>query len=112
MAFECSAWNNGQHRESGAGYGLKIPIAERDKYFERTWKFVTLQLPMSSGLIEVRVNIDKPSFWNETCHEVISKELGAWLRSAGHAPWPRGRPPKFLAEPSGEQRFLIRHTDA
>jgi hypothetical protein len=49
MPFICSAWNNGQHESTGAGYGLKIPVADRDKYFKKEWKSVTLELPVNDG---------------------------------------------------------------
>ena len=29
------AWNNGGHHPSGAGYGLKISITDRNQYFNR-----------------------------------------------------------------------------
>ena len=112
MSFECSAWNNGKHHETGAGYGLKISISGRDRYFKKEWKSVTFKLPGVSGFTEVALNIDKPSFWNKTCHEVINKEIGVWLRSNNLAPWPSGRPPRFLAEPSGAQSFILQRADA
>ena len=112
MSFECSAWNNGKHHESGAGYGLKISMAGRDQYFKKDWKSVTFKLPGVPGFTEVELNIDKPSFWNKTCHEIISKEIGVWLRSNSLAPWPSGCPPKFLAEASGAQNFTLQRADA
>lgn len=111
MTFECTAWNNGKHHDSGAGYGLKISIAGRDKYFKRNWKSVVFKLPVPGGVTEVELNINKPSFWNETCHEVISREIGVWLRNSGLAPWPSGRLPRLVAEASGEQCFLVKRTD-
>lgn len=112
MPFACSAWNNGQHVASGAGYGLKVPIAVRDKYFKKEWKLVKLELPVSGGFLEVNLNVDKPSFWNETCHELISKEIGRWLRSSGLAPWPSGKPPSIIVEVVGEKVFKVTRVDS
>lgn len=39
-----NAWSNGQHSQSGGGYGVKIKAADRDRYFEKEWKLVILEL--------------------------------------------------------------------
>jgi len=102
-----TAWNNGSHLPSGAGYGLKVPIVDRDAHFDRAWTSVTLELLGPATTSEVELNIAKPSFWNETCHELISQEIGRWLRSTGLAPWPPGQPPKINVEVVGERRFRV-----
>ena len=43
-SFEVTAWNNGAWHETGAGYGLKISVEDRDTYFDRDWDTVTLRL--------------------------------------------------------------------
>jgi hypothetical protein len=88
-----TAWNNGQHHASGAGYGVKVAAQDRDVYFNNSWTSVFISLPGVSG--EVEVNINKRSFWGATCGELISHEFGSWLRTNGYAPWPSGAPPKF-----------------
>jgi hypothetical protein len=95
-----TAWNN-----SGSGYGLKISIVDRDKYFNRTWQYVVLLLGDNAN--PLRVNINKKSFWGETCRELISKEIGKWLIEKGYAPWPKGSPPKFIVEPVSDNQFRI-----
>lgn len=102
-----TAWNNGCHSKSGAGYGIKINVADRDKFFKREWKFVTLQF--ESSTIQTSVNIDKNSFWNSTCRELIKKEIGLWLRENRLERWPENRPPKFRLEPLPNQCFLLRN---
>jgi len=100
-----TAWNNGAHHESGAGYGLKISAGDRDRYFRREWGSVILEL---EGVLDpISVNIDKPSFWDPACGELISKEIGQWLRSNAKAPWPKWRPPKFSMEPISDNRFFV-----
>jgi hypothetical protein len=39
-----TAWNNEKYLASGAGYGLKISVADRDKCFRREWRSVFILL--------------------------------------------------------------------
>jgi hypothetical protein len=103
-----TAWNNGAHHRSGAGYGFKVRREDRDRYFRRSWGTVLVELPGTTTPTEV--NIDKDSFWGPTCRELISKEIGLWLRANGYAPWPSGQPPKFAVEPLGGRRFGLSRT--
>ncbi len=100
-----TAWNNGGHHSTGAGYGLKVNRRDRDSWFQRDWSKVLVELP-SGSLIEV--NIDKESFWGDTCRELISKEIGKWLLDRKLAPWSKGNPPKLDLEPLNENRFRLR----
>lgn len=101
-----TAWNNGQHHTGGTGYGLKLSVTDRDRYFKREWRTVLVELPDSKV---VEANVDKKSFWGPNCRELISKEFGAWLRREGLAPWKSGQPPKLQLTPVGEGRFQL-HT--
>ena len=90
-----TAWNNGSHKKTGAGYGLKIGVSDRDRYFKKSWKTVFVHLPNGQT---AEVNTDKESkisFWNGSCRELINQEIGKWLIEIGKAPWNRGDPPKF-----------------
>jgi hypothetical protein len=107
MFLTWTAWNNGGHLATGAGYGLKVPVIDRDRYFKREWTSVILELPDNGSFVKVTVNVDKPSFWNATCHEVISQEIGKWLRNSGLAPWPSRQPPKLLVEVISDRHFRI-----
>lgn len=107
MSLIWTAWNNGTHLKSGAGYGFKISIPDRDRFFDRRWRSVFVELPGANGNTETEVNIAKPSFWSDTCHELISRDIGQWLRENGHAPWRRGRPPKVRVDLAGERRFRV-----
>jgi|SRR5712664_1289150 len=104
MNMIATAWNNGTHHESGAGYGLKIDVADRDRYFSRDWQDVVIKF--SDGR-SATINIDKDSFWNFTCRELINQEIGRWLRSQGLAPWPAGNPPKLDLEPTSGNSFAL-----
>ena len=100
-----TAWNNGSSSMSGAGYGIKLKAKDRDRYFSRKSKYVSLRLEGQTG--DISVKTDKPSFWNDTCRELINREIGLWLRSNGIALWTKGHPPKLQIEPAGEQRFKV-----
>jgi len=100
-----TAWNNGAHHTSGAGYGLTMSACDRDRYLSREWDSVILELEGVPNLIIV--NIRKQSFWEGDCPELIKKEIGQWLRSNGKAPWPKRHPPKFCMEPMSGNRFFV-----
>ena len=99
IKFPATAWNNGQWHASGAGYGLKVSVADRDRCFRRDWRTVTLRLAADSGFVDVEVNCAKDSFWNGTCRELIARDVGRWFFDLGLAPWPKGRPPRFDLSP-------------
>ena len=80
--FVGTAWNNGSHQPSGAGYGIKLMPRDRDKYFRRPEVFLNLE----GRTGDIPVNTDKQSFWNDTCRELISKEIGLWLIDNGKGP--------------------------
>ncbi len=99
------AWNNGSHSLNGNGYGLKLDKRDRDEYFRREWKSVWVELDDEPNPIEVNVN--KPSFWNEICRELISVEIGKWLIKNKLAPWKKGSPPTLKLQLIGERRFRL-----
>ena len=103
--ISATAWNNGQHHRSGAGYGLKISRTDRDRFFRREWRTVQLQIGTDTPIV---VNIDKPSFWNDQCRELISAELGRWMLANHLAPWPSGEPPHIALIPREPGKFDIR----
>ena len=100
-----TAWSNGKHYPSGAGYGLRLTIADRDLYFKRTWSNVLLELEGEGTSISV--NTSKPSFWGPECRELISKDIGKWLIKNKKAPWTKSRPPKMLMEPIARNTFRV-----
>jgi hypothetical protein len=100
-----TAWNKGRHHSSGNGYGLKIPIRDRDLFFDPKIGSAILVLP--DGEREICINTEKNSFWSDTCRELISKDLGRWFIRKGLAPWPAGAPPKIRAVPLGRGKFKI-----
>ena len=107
IKFSATAWNNGQWHAGGAGYGLKVSVADRDRFFRRNWRSVTLRLVANSGVVDVEVNCAKDSFWNGTCRELIAREVGRWFIDLGVAPWPKGRPPRFDMSPITPGVFCV-----
>ena len=101
-----SAWNNGSQHPSGAGYGLKIALSDRDCHFKREWRSIILELEGKPSPVEV--NINKEPFWGNTCRELISLGIGKWLYQTGLAPWPKGYSPKLLLKPLGNNRFSLK----
>lgn len=104
--MKVTAWNNGQHSTSGAGYGVKLSLEDRDEEFDRRWRAISMEL---EGGPKIEINVEKDSFWNHTCRELIHAEIGRWLRGCGLAPWPKGEPPKLELVRTGEAQFALRH---
>lgn len=50
------AWNNGSFHKSGAGYGVKLNVADRDSHLKRHWGSIILYLGGQGQ--PVTVNID------------------------------------------------------
>jgi hypothetical protein len=102
-----TAWHNGSHHNLFTGFGFKISQVDRDLYFDRTWKKITIALPLDAGFALTEANIDKSSFWESDCRELIAKDIGLWLMGKKYAPWPKGQPPRFLAWPIGDASFRV-----
>ncbi len=85
------AWPSG-----GTGYGVKIKMEDRVRFFDRKWKSVTLQFE------------DSPLVAEAKCGELIKKEIGDWLRDRKMCPWEPKHPPTLWLQPLGSSRFLLR----
>jgi hypothetical protein len=96
--MQATAWKNG-----GSGYGLHIRTADRDRFFDRAWRQVVLDLT-GQGPVIVTVS---PSFWRR-CTELRSAEIGRWLHCNGLAPWPSGIPPRVVMEQVADNRFAVK----
>ncbi len=79
-----TAWGNGQHNPSGAGYGIKIAPSDRDRFFDKEWDFVLVEIEESG--VTAKVNIGKPSFWGSGCRELIHQAIGKWFLAVTLAP--------------------------
>ena len=99
-----TAWFSGKHNTTGGGYGLKLRQEERDQNFQRSWKTVFLSLPGRVGELELSLT---PSFWNNTCRELRSAEIGRWFIRNGYSPWKKGSPPKFNLVQVQDNHFVL-----
>jgi len=102
-----TAWNNGAWHASGGGYGFKVDLRDRNRWFSRAWRTVSIELPSGDRHLSTTVNTGKASFWGAECRELISRGIGGWLVSQGHAHWPKGMPPRFEVRTSGTARFVV-----
>ena len=102
-----TAYKNGRGNCTGAGYGFKIPMDEGKQHFRKEWDTVIIELPHGSSYIPVEVNVNKASFWPETCGEVIDRQIGQRMKRICGLPWPAKKPWKFEAERIGERRFRV-----
>jgi hypothetical protein len=50
-------WSNGRAQASGAGYGVKIGSADRDRFFDRRWTSVDVELRNETAVVRL-----SPSF--------------------------------------------------
>lgn len=105
--FTVTAWNNGQWHASGAGYGLKVSVADRDRFFERNWRTVSLRLIAGPSVIDAVANCAKESFWSQKCRELISRDIGRWIIGLGISRWPENGPPRFTMSPIGPAMFQV-----
>jgi hypothetical protein len=74
---QASGWHNGSPRRSGAGYGIRISKADRDRYFVPGWDNVEIEFPDGQ---RVQVDLTR-SFWKpETPYaEPRDAAIGRWL---------------------------------
>jgi hypothetical protein len=105
--ISATAWNNGAHHRSGAGYGLSVDASDRDVFFRRDWGMVRIRIGDAQPFA---ANIDKDSLWDGSCMHLISIEIGRWMRAIGLAPWAPNPPPRFLLVPLEPGFFEIRTT--
>ena len=107
-SFNAIAWNNGDWRDTGAGYGLKISAEDRDKYFDRSWGTVTLRLVGERTSRIAEANVAKNSFWGPKCRELIKLEIGQWFVENGFRRWAFNAPPRFRMIHITRHEFEIR----
>ena len=100
-----TAWNNGSPLPSGSGYGVKLAADDRDRYFQRHWENIELELEDYAHI--VKVNVAKSSFWNSKCRELIHSEIGRWLIDNGLGSWQLGQPPRLSLEFISSNRFRL-----
>jgi len=96
-----TAWNNGSHHRTGAGYGISFTRPDRDAFFNPLSQ-VRVDLPNGSQV----QRLPSPSF-RQDCIEIRDAKIGRWLISTGRAPWRKGFPPKFTVMQLHGNHFRI-----
>jgi hypothetical protein len=96
------AWSNGSPRSTGAGYGIRISIIDRDRVFDPGWPTIEIDLGML-GCVTVALS---DAFWRG-CSELRSADIGRWLIGQGLAPWPKGGPPSLELTHVSDNMFKL-----
>jgi len=100
--FKVTAWNNGRHHSSGAGYGVRISL--RDRYFFVHREAIYLKL---TGIGNPKIPISKS--FKHSCPELRHKEIGRWLmENYRPIPWEKGHPPQIDMIPLNGNYFRLR----
>lgn len=93
---------------SQTSYGIRIGAANRDRYFDTSWKSVAIEVDGAWYVCPITAG-----FWNN-CPEIRHTAFGAFWKRHGLAPWPRYQPPTARLVPLGGTRFRLtdaRHAD-
>ncbi len=100
-----TAWNNGAHSRNGVGYGIRIPLEDRDIHFKPEWTQILIELQGEPEPVEIA--IDQEKLWGEGEHPLVDARIGRWLRREGLAPVWMGNPARMAMEGLGENRFSL-----
>jgi hypothetical protein len=98
-----SAWSGG----SGRTYGIRVGYVNRRIYFEPEepkWQWIDVEIDGTTHKFQLT-----PGFWNH-CPEFRdsgTKVIREWLQRNNRIPWEKGKPPKFVLEVVGPQRFRL-----
>lgn len=99
-----TVWRSGTRDDLKCSYGLKIEKKDREEFFCKEWDYVIVKLPNGE---EVKANTNKPSFWNDSCRELINVKFREWFIDEGLTVWDYGRPPKLELTPVSDQVFRL-----
>lgn len=97
-----TAWTN-----SSGSFGFKVlSTEERNLNFSKENSSVNILLPDNNTYIKVVCNTAKKTFWNNTCKELIKKQIGVWFKNNHYYPW-NGHPPKFEVERINSDTYKV-----
>ena len=96
-----TAWNNGSSRISGAGYGIKISINDRNQFFNRNWTQVNITINGTTHIINLT-----SSFWRN-CRELRSKHIGFYIINIYNWHWPNRKPPILKLIHTNNNNFTL-----
>lgn len=99
-----TAWKNGRQNEfTGSGYGIRVGKRERDKYFDRSWKSVFIDIGGTGNWREFKI---RNTFWGN-CSEFRSAAIGKYLIENDFGDWVKGVPPALDFFPQDGNRFIL-----
>ena len=96
IIMDVSGWSNG-----GSTFGIRVGAANRDMYFDRSWKRIVLVVDGVDHPISLTAG-----FWIK-CPELRGGVIRDWLQEQGLDSWQPGKPPRFTLVPLGEARFRL-----
>ena len=100
--FTTTVWAGSQlNRSTGTGFGINIPIEQRDAIFKKHWKEIELFLDKESYIVPIT-----GAFW-DSCSEVRSPVIGMWLVKHGADTWPKYHPTKLVMSCLGGNKFKV-----
>jgi hypothetical protein len=100
-AAENSALSSTAAWSANKSYGIRIGKPNRDRYFDRSWPSVKVEIDNVSFEFSL-----SPGFWRN-CPEIRGKPIAEWFRERGLVPWHKGRPPAFELIPLSENCFRL-----
>jgi uncharacterized membrane protein YkvA (DUF1232 family) len=101
--MEVKGWNNGSpSNKTGAGYGIRLTKEDRDTFFKKSWKTISLELGDEDVMIASLSN----SFW-EDCIELRGAKIGKWMLNNKIAPWEKNNPPSLTLASIGNRKFRL-----
>lgn len=85
-----SAWK-------GSYYGVRLRLADRDRYFQPVWD--TVQVEVGAAVDTIRL---WPCFWRD-CPELRGGIVQDLIQREGLTSWPYRQPPQFELTPLGSK---------
>jgi hypothetical protein len=83
-------------------YRLYVGFPNRDRFFSKHWKKITVEIEGEPHPIEL-----SDCFWKK-CPELRSSVIRDWLGRKGLLTWPSRKPPKFELELHDGSHFVLR----
>jgi hypothetical protein len=85
----------------GSCYGVRLYLADRDRYCQPGWRAVEVEVGAEVGTIPLW-----PSFWRD-CPGLRGGIVQDLLRREHLTSWPYRQPPQFELTPLGGRRFRL-----
>lgn len=88
----------------GGTFGFRV--SKQDQELFRELSKVKLELPNpDGGFCQIEIKLSQS--FQQKCPEFRNKKIGEWMSRRGDYPWPKGHPPKYKAEVTGNSLHII-----